>query len=87
MQWIKTDGTIEEIDLTSRDGDGDRLKQMQDAVGGWIELLYINTKKNEVMVVNEEGLLRRLPVNRRASKIAGQPIRGDVLFGKATEID
>ena len=86
MQWIKTDGTIEEITLVDREGDNDRLKQMQDAVGGYIELLYINTKRNEVMIVNEEGLLRRLPVNRRASKLAGQPIRGNVLFGKATEI-
>ena len=86
MQWIKTDGTIEEITLVDRDGDGDRLKQLQEAVNGYIELLYINPKKNEVMVVNEEGLLRRLPVNRRASKLAGQTIRGNVLFGKATEI-
>ena len=86
MQRIKTDGTIEEITLVDREGDNDRLKQMQDAVGGYIELLYINTKRNEVMIVNEEGLLRRLPVNRRASKLAGQPIRGNVLFGKATEI-
>ena len=86
MQWIKTDGTIEEITLIDREGDNDRLKQMQDAVDGYIELLYISTKRNEVMVVNEEGAIRRLPVNRRASKLAGQTIRGNVLFGKATEI-
>ncbi len=86
MKWIKTDGTIEEITLIKRDDDGNRLKQLQEAVDGYIELLYINTKKNEVMVVNEEGTLRKLPVNRRASKLARKTIRGNVLFGKATEI-
>jgi len=50
------------------------LKELQEFVGGYIEM--INLRGTEVMIVNEEGMLRRMKPNREASKIAGQPIVG-----------
>jgi hypothetical protein len=43
------------------------LKELQDAVGGYIEPVYIG---KEVMLLDEEGLLKDLPVNHIASRYA-----------------
>lgn len=56
----------------------DSLVQLQEAVGGYIEVVY--TKMGQVIIVNEEGLLRSLPFNSKASKIAKHTIVGDVLL-------
>jgi hypothetical protein len=58
-------------------------KQLQKAVGGYIELVSI--KKSAVhnsgkMYVNEEGLLRNLQYNTLASIIAGMNIVGTVVI-------
>ena len=58
------------------------LKEAQEFVGGWIEMVYL--KNGDQMIVNEEGLLLGLPVNRIASAIAGQCIVGNVLILKGT---
>lgn len=42
------------------------LKEMQDIVGGYIELLPIGNE--EFMVINEEGLLLNLPINKLAKE-------------------
>lgn len=81
MQWIKTDGTIEEVALDKDNS----LKQMQDAVGGYIELVRLTD--DDVMIVNEEGLIFGLPVNEHASKLAGQSIVGNVLICKGKDLD
>jgi len=52
------------------------LKGMQMAVDGYIEPVYLSDK---VILVNEEGLLRSLPVNEEASEMANQILVGDVL--------
>lgn len=81
MQWIKTDGTIEEVALDKDNS----LKQMQDAVGGYIELVRLTD--DDIMVVNEEGLVFGLPINEHASKLAGQSIVGNVLICKGKDLD
>jgi|TARA_R100000084_G_scaffold109145_2_gene74229 hypothetical protein len=81
MQWIKTDGTIEEVAIDKDNS----LKQMQDAVGGYIELVRLTD--DDVMIVNEEGLIFGLPVNEHASKLAGQSIVGNVLICKRKDLD
>ena len=78
MKWIKTDGTIEEVAIDKDNS----LKQMQDAVGGYIELVRLTD--DDVMIVNEEGLIFGLPVNEHASKLAGQTIVGNVLMCKGS---
>ena len=53
------------------------LAEAQTAVGGYVEVVRIDGRE---LLVNEEGLLRNLPVNREASALAGQHIVGDVVI-------
>lgn len=50
---------------------GFRLDEMQKVVGGYIEIVNIPTaaKQHRIMVINENGKLERMPVNRRATKM------------------
>jgi len=51
----------------------DSLGEMQRLVGGWIEPVRFNHLKTKfVMVVNEEGRLRNLPVNVRATYLVNK---------------
>ena len=56
---------------------GYMLDELQAIVGGLIEIVYL--PHSQIMVVNEEGLLKGLPYNVMASVLAGQHIVGDVL--------
>ena len=71
IQLIKSDGNVTD-NFTA-----DTLKEKQDAVGGYIEIVYSNADK--VLIVNEEGRIKDLPFNVKASEIAGQHIFGDVI--------
>lgn len=63
-------------------------KSIGDAVGGWIEVVH--PKRLEYpycMVVNEEGVLRKLPINSFGSFLYGTdthgwPIAGDAVLMK-----
>ena len=63
-------------------------KSIGDAVGGWIEIVH--PKRLEYpycMVVNEEGVLRKLPINSFGSFLYGTdthgwPIAGDAVLMK-----
>jgi len=59
---IKSDGTVEVTKISGK------LKSLQDAVGGYIEALYL--ADDLVMLVNEDGLMRQLPINKAASQVA-----------------
>ena len=52
------------------------LAEAQKAVGGDIKILNIGPDR--IMVLDEEGRLKNLPPNPRASKIAGRYIVGTV---------
>lgn len=66
------------------------LKELQEAVGGYIEVVTLPPKSSgkrkikRIMVMNEEGLLHRLPPNVVASAVFGPdlavPIVGDVVI-------
>ncbi len=71
IQLIKSDGNVTD-NFTA-----DTLKEKQDAVGGYIEIVYSNADK--VLIVNEEGRIKDLPFNVKASEIAGAHIFGDVI--------
>lgn len=76
---IKTDGTTQEIEKPS-------LERLQEIVGGYIEALRL--KGGMFLVVNEEGLIRRLPVNRKASVIYGRgTIVGDAVICTRKELN
>jgi hypothetical protein len=64
---------------------GTTLDDLQQVVGGYIELVYLPDSK--IMVVDEEGLLKWLPINREASLLAQRPIVGDVVIANQDEID
>jgi len=73
----RTDGTYikEERDTKPT------LVEMQMIVGGYIQPLQVDHEGHRrTMIVNEEGKLRSLPLNLRATKIAGLTIVGDVLI-------
>ena len=69
-------------------------KSIGEAVGGWIEVVHpVRLGCTYCMVVNEEGLLRNLPVNSFGSYLYGtdthgSPIAGDiVLLGEGINSD
>jgi len=80
---IKPDGTTQErIEPTNRKVF--MLAEMQKYVGGYIEFVYL--PNDEIMVVNEEGLLKGLPFNDVASLIAKRTIVGDALIINSDQI-
>ena len=77
---IKTTDEISVVELEE-----DTLKAMQRAVGGFIEHVRPRYLRSPYcMIVNEEGLLRGMPINNAASLLYGgiTPIVGDVLILK-----
>jgi len=54
------------------------LENLQKAVGGDIELFFVDSRT--LMIINQEGLLFKLPKNRMASRIANQLIVGTVVI-------
>jgi hypothetical protein len=65
-QLIKADGTTAEV--RPADGESFTLVEMQEFVGGYIEIFAVGEGE---MVVNEEGKLLGLPFNREATRLAG----------------
>ena len=56
-------------------------KSIGEAVGGWIEVVRpVRLGRPYCMVVNEEGLLRNLPMNVLGSFLYGSPIAGDIVL-------
>lgn len=81
---LKTDGTICELK-----GEGPKgtltLKQMQQAVGGYVRAVRLPVDKLQ-MLVNEEAGWKNIPVNERATALyqvntgIGTSIKGDVVL-------
>lgn len=63
------------------------LEQMQQAVGGYIEVVHIHYRPYRYMIVNEEGLIMALPVNPVASAIAEGIIVGTALLLEKHELE
>ncbi len=87
--------TGEILPFVPADGRRFNLQQLQRSVGGLIEVLHLYRTDDEkeprsqtrIMVVNEEGLIKDLPLNLLASCIARQPIVGDVALIFGNQID
>ena len=54
-------------DYTPKNGTTFELAEMQEIVGGYIEVIRLNDGR--IIIVNEEGLLHGLPVNIEATNI------------------
>ena len=86
---LKTDGTVQEV--APRNGKAFKLREMQRMVGGDIEICYPPSKAGAIMVINTDGKILGLPLNRLATEMwqefcqagsarSGDPIVGDVLL-------
>lgn len=84
----KTNGEV--LDIEPKNGKDFKLKELQEIVGGYIEIAQL--KNNDIMVINEEGKLNDLPYNEKATQIYQSQvyfrdfIAGDVLVCKSKEV-
>jgi len=72
---IKANG--ERFTISPKNGEDFKLNELQELVGGYIEIIQMY---GHIMVVDEEGLLKKKPYNAVASSISGRPLVGDVVF-------
>lgn len=83
---IRADGTESELHGPKGPRSSLTLEQLHEAVDGYIEIVRPSITgtmpPGYVLVVNEEGMVDGLPINRRASALAGQPIAGNVVLGE-----
>lgn len=77
------------VTVAPPDGKFFSLKQLQDYVGGYIELIFLRDGSNRVMVVNEEGKLHGLPSNPIASNVLhnAKSLGEDFIVGDALLCD
>jgi hypothetical protein len=69
---IATDAAPELVELPNE------LHALQEAVGGHIEVVHLMTE-GDLMIVDEEGLIKGREPNKTATILAQQPIYGDAL--------
>ena len=73
---VSADGAFEEILL-----DEPLWSSLQKAVGGFFEVVHPRLLAAPYcMVVDEEGLLKGLPVNKAGSCLCGHPVVGGIAF-------
>lgn len=73
--WIPVQGRPQEV-MPANNTDF-KLREVQKLVGGYVEVVYL--RDGRIMLVDEEGLLKQLPLNRAASRMAGRPIVGNAV--------
>lgn len=78
----RTNGTIE--DFNPANGKNFTLEEMQQAVGGYIELVYL--PDNKILVVDEEGMIKQKLFNKKISEMIMKPIVGDVIVCNQKQI-
>lgn len=87
---IRVDGTQEVLKDT-------KLKSLQDAVGGMIEIVQLGLRNRKfrgvIMIVNENGISEQLPENVKGTNIwieaigTYNPILGDIIVCDERDID
>ena len=88
-QYHKDTSKKSQLTKTLRIKENLTLEQMQGICGGYIEIIKLPVDKAK-MVMNEEGAIYQLPINKEASKILQMnypmsptiPIRGNVIIIK-----
>ena len=79
--YITPDG--ERIDMPEPEGEDGTfsLKQLQEAVGGYIEVVHssLDVAKGRVILADEEGLLKQLPINIAGTVMCGRPVVGNIV--------
>lgn len=86
---IKSNG--EQIEVSPKNGNDFKLEELKAIVNGWVEVVWL--PNDEIMVINEEGKLLGLPLNRTATNIYydafgySDTIVGDVLLCKSNQVE
>ena len=83
VKLLQVDGIIRDVKPT--DGTKLSLKELQAFVSGYIELITL--PDNYVMIVNEDGLNKQLPINQAVMELFGRRLVGDVLVCLRTELN
>lgn len=76
---IKVDGTEQELDRRPT------LKEAQDIVGGYIELVKVGN--NKTLVVDDEGKIKGKPTNQVITRIYGSQIYGGYITGNVIVLE
>lgn len=74
--WIKSNGEMTQV--VPSEGDKFTPQEVQKMVGGLVERLRLPGRM--VLLLNEEGIPKGLPLNPRASEMVGMEIFGDVVL-------
>ena len=85
---MKADGGV--VEIYPENGACFKLRELQLLVGGYIEAVRLPADSLQCglwLIVNEEGRLQNLPVNRRASIAAGRWIVGDAVLVTFKEME
>ena len=89
-ELIKTDGSITEI--TPANGKTFTYDELKGFINGWLEFIYL--PNGDPIILDEEGKLKQLPRNERATLMArtcgiseDDFLVGDVLVCSKEEVD
>lgn len=74
--WITAEGEFKHAPPAN--GTDYALEELQKMVGGLIQILH--TRWGNLLIVDEEGVLKGKTVNLAATEIAGQDIVGDAVL-------
>lgn len=85
VRLIRTNGIVEEV--APKSGSNFSLKELQEYVGGYIEIVQIPEDNSLIAIANEEGLLKRLPYNSAANIMFGLELVGDIIICPRTMLD
>jgi len=67
------------------DGQHFTLDEMQSAVGGYVEMVVL--RDGTIMLMDEDGRSKNLPVNRAASYLAQRIVVGTVIIANADNLE
>lgn len=77
----KTSGEI--VEVSPKNGKDFSLEELQEFVDGYIEIVWLDKERS--MVINEEGKLKHLPYNKKATEEYNSSYKGrnDYIVGNA----
>lgn len=80
---LRANGTEETVE--PKNGRDFKLRELQEIVGGYIEVVYL--ENGQLLVVHDEGALIPLPINAKATAMYQTwNIHGDVLLCERKQI-
>lgn len=77
-------GDIRDFALPVEGSPVQRLRAVQGALGGYVEITPLPGAG--ALLVDEDGLLKKLPLNEAASALSGRRIVGDAIVCNAEEL-